>query len=62
MLIAASGGLRTRPDSDEDQDPHLDHRRLYVPAVLARFSGADVVETLGRVGKCCGLPKVVRVD
>ena len=27
-----------------------------------RFRGSDVVETLERVGKCYGLPKVIRVD
>ncbi len=36
----------------------------FSPAVEPRFrfTGADVVETLERVGKCYGLPKVIRVD
>jgi putative transposase len=36
----------------------------FSPAVEPRFRfrGSDVVETLERVGKCYGLPKVIRVD
>jgi putative transposase len=36
----------------------------FSPAVEPRFrfTGADVVETLERVNKCYGLPKVIRVD
>jgi putative transposase len=36
----------------------------FSPAVEPRFKfrGSDVVETLERVGKCYGLPKVIRVD
>lgn len=58
-------GLRTRPDSAWEQDPDLaivDTFTRFSPAVEPRFrfTGADVVETLERVGKCYGLPKARR--
>jgi putative transposase len=36
----------------------------YAPAVepRLRFRGGDVVETLERVGRICGFPKIIRVD
>ena len=42
----------------------VDTFRRYSPAIEPRYSyrGADVVETLERVGRVYGLPKMIRVD
>lgn len=42
----------------------VDTFALFSPAVESRprLCGSDVVQTLERVGKCYGLPKVIRVD